>query len=255
MPASYRTFTYDARPPLRERLAASGLSLGIIAAVIVALLWVTAAPLVDMGSGDPLSTFDVASPPSALTVSPPSPEKAAPRPERDRSPPPPPPQTERTPPPPPVPVPTTPGMIVLSRDDFAASDIGGIRSRSTAKGSGEESAKADTGGGKPVYGPSMAPGGRSLYAADWYREPTRAEMAPFMPENQTEGWGMIACQTADRFRVENCRELGETPGSGIARGMRRASWQFLVRPPSVDGKPTIGAWVRIRFDLVRGIER
>lgn len=255
MPASYRSSTYDARPPLRERLAASTLSLSIIGAIIVALLWVTAMPLIDMGdSGNPLTTFDVGSPEPSRTVTPPSPERAQPK-QKAEATPPPPPRAEQAPPPPPVPVPTTPGMIVLSRDDFRRSDIGGIRSRVADAGVGQGKATADAGGGKPVYGPSLMPGGRSLFAADWYREPTRAEMAPFMPENATEGWGMIACQTAERFRVENCREIGESPGSGIARGLRRASWQFLVRPPAVDGKPTIGAWVRIRFDLVKGIVR
>lgn len=45
--------------------------------------------------------------------------------------------------------------------------------------------------------------------------------------------------------------MGETPGSGISRGLRRAAWQFLVRPPLRNGKPMMGVWVRIRFDLIR----
>lgn len=255
MPASYRLSSYDARPPLRERIAASGLSLSIIGAIILALLWVTAAPLIDMGSDNPLTTFDVGTE-RTQTVAPAQQPRA--KAADTRPTPPPPPSVDRPPPPPPppvpVPVPTAPGMIVLSREDFAASDIGAMK-RKAAEGAGTQVADAGGGDAKPVYGPSQAPGGRTLHAADWYREPTRAEMATYMPPQLREGWGMVACQTADRFRVENCRELGESPGSGIARGMRRASFQFLVRPPMVNGKPQLGAWVRIRFDIVQGIVR
>lgn len=259
MPASYRSSAYDARPPLRERLAASGLSLSIIGAIILALLWATTAQFVDFGDrGNPLTTFDVSAPetsPSAAAPSPPAPERQ----QAERTPPPPPAAATPPPPPPPVanaePIPPRPDMIVLSRDDFARSDIGRIRSKpdDAARGQASADARGGGGGGRPVYGPSEAPGGRTLYAADWYREPTRAEIAPFLPPGAREGWGMIACRTAERYRVENCRELGETPGSGIARGLRRAAWQFLVIPPAINGKPQIGTWVRIRFDLVRGV--
>ncbi len=246
MPASYRSSSYDARPPLRERVAASGLSLAIIGAIIVALLWVTAAPLLDLGKDNPLTTFNLGTERAPITA-PPEPKVQPKSAERRPTPPPP---ANRPPPPPRPPVPTTPGMITLSREDFAASDIGKMKKADT----GEGAQVADSGGGKPVYGPSEAPGGRVLHAADWYREPTRAEMMAYMPEQRAEGWGVIACQTAERYHVENCREIGESPGSGIARGMRRAAWQFLVRPPAVNGRPTIGAWVRIRFDLVKGIQ-
>ncbi|WP_294301386.1 hypothetical protein [uncultured Sphingomonas sp.] len=253
MPASYRISAYDARPPLRERLAASGLSIGIITALVLALLWATTAKFVDMGDrGNPLTTFDVNAPDAPKS---PTKAQAQPRPQQpkaDTTPPPPAKSAPQPPTPPlPVPVPRPPDMIVLSRDDFAASDIGRIKSKAAPTSEGQASASA--GGGKPVYGPSDAPGGRTMYAADWYREPTRAEMAPYMPASATEGWGMIACQTAERYRVENCRELGQSPGSGIARGMRQAAWQFMVIPPSIDGKPQIGVWVRIRYDIIRGV--
>ena len=241
MRATYNSSGYRARPSRRDRAAASALSLAIIAAIVVALLWVTAAQFVDMDDQGPLTTFDVASgerpqPAAERDVAKPQPKRR-----------PPPPQTRA--PPPPIPLPTVPSMLTMTRDEFAASDIGAMRAPAAEPGQG--TAVADAGGS--TYGPSEAPGGRTLHAADWYREPTRAEMVTYMPAKQQVGWGMVACQTAERFRVENCREIGESPGSGISRGLRRASWQFLVRPPQVNGKPQIGAWVRIRFDLVEGI--
>lgn len=74
-----------------------------------------------------------------------------------------------------------------------------------------------------------------------------------MPANVAEGWGMVACKTIPGNRVENCRSIGESPGSGLSRMLRLASWQFRVRPPRIGGKPIIGAWVRIKFDLIQGV--
>jgi len=155
--------------------------------------------------------------------------------------------------PPPI-VPTTnttqlpEGFIQLSRADMASSDIGRMRSAAPAGGG------TGTAGGGGGSGDGEGPGGAHLYSAEWYREPTRAEIDGYLPANRDPGdWGVIACRTAEKFHVEDCRELGESPpGSGMARVLRQASWQFLVRPPRVDGKPIIGAWVRIRFDFIKG---
>jgi protein TonB len=134
--------------------------------------------------------------------------------------------------------------IQLSREQFAASDISKM-ARHPAEASGSSAAK----GG--AYGPGEGPGGATLYNAEWYREPTHAEMVTYMPHRDvTGGWAMIACKTQEHYHVDDCQELGESPpGSGLARALRQAAWQFLVRPPRLDGKPMIGAWVRIRFEF------
>lgn len=151
--------------------------------------------------------------------------------------------------PPPVPIPGKvqwpEGFIELSKQDYAASDI---RTMKRAAAGGE--AGAD-GGQAGAAGAGEGPGGVRLYNAQWYREPTDAEMAPYMPRNRMPGeWAMIACRTIEKYHVEDCQELGESPpGSGLARALRQASWQFLVRPPRVNGKSQVGEWVRIRFDF------
>ncbi|QNA82863.1 hypothetical protein G4G27_01675 [Sphingomonas sp. So64.6b] len=153
---------------------------------------------------------------------------------------------------PPVP-PTLPSKYLqLNSEEFAATDVSKLPSHRDDNGAGD-----DQGSGKDsaaVYGPGDGPGGKTLYGAEWVREPSRAELATYMPTNLETGSAMIACQTIAGNRVENCRSLGESPpGSGLARGLRQAAWQFLVRPPRINGKPVIGAWVRIRFDIKVGI--
>lgn len=144
---------------------------------------------------------------------------------------------------PPVPAPPMPALIPgLERFDLAQVRSSATETASADAGKGEDSAS--------TYGPGEGPGGVRLYNAEWYREPTNAELSYYLPPGAHVGWALIACQTAERFHVENCRVLGDSPaGSGLARAVRQAAWQFLVRPPRIDGRPVIGAWVRIRIDF------
>lgn len=154
--------------------------------------------------------------------------------------------------PPPVPLPGKAqwpaGFIPMKSKDYAAADISALKQADAGAGG------AASGTASSAYGPGEGPGGVRLYNAEWYREPSRAEISGYMPAGRPAGaWALIACQTVEKFHVENCQEIDESPrGSGLARALRQASWQFLVRPPRENGKSLVGAWVRIRFDFRRG---
>ncbi|WBH16475.1 hypothetical protein [Sphingomonas radiodurans] len=240
--------TYQARPSWRDRIVSSVVALTIVALIILALIRMGGISLELPGDGRALSTFDVAPPgpkaaPAQRRI---ERTKVARRPQPPRAAPPPPPL-----PPPPI---ELPGVMKLSREDFAASNIGRFPKAAAEPGAATELAGGEAGGGE-AGGGGGGPNGERLFNAEWVREPTRAELVTYLPARRESGWGMVACRTIERNRVEDCREIGESPGSGIARGLRQASWQFLVRPPRVNGKPMIGAWVRIKFDLTVGVSR
>lgn len=147
--------------------------------------------------------------------------------------------------PPPTPLGDIPGLIPLTREQFAAADIGKIKSQRAAVAEAGPDGEADDDSQLAGTGPN----GEPLYQAEWYREPTEAQMA-FYTKGLRPGSALIACKTASKYKVEDCQLLGEIPaGTGLARAVREASWQFLVRPPRKGGKALLGAWVRIRFDL------
>ncbi|MBT0668521.1 hypothetical protein HT136_09070 [Novosphingobium profundi] len=137
-------------------------------------------------------------------------------------------------------------FLKMSRNDMASADIGKMSSTAPTG--------AEAGGGK-TYGPGEGPGGAVLYNADWYRRPTDAELATYLPPGRPdEGYGLIACQTIADNRVENCQILGESPrGSGLGLAVLNAAWQFRVKAPQINGKAQLGVWVRIRIDY--GVRR
>lgn len=144
------------------------------------------------------------------------------------------------------------GFIQMDRAQMASADIGRAPRAAPPAGSGTGS-----GGGGGGSGEGEGPGGAKLYNAQWYREPTRAELDGYMPRGAPAGsWATIACRTIANYGVEDCQELAESPpGSGLSRALRQAAWQFKVRPPRLDGKALIGTWVRIRFDWNRSGKR
>lgn len=155
--------------------------------------------------------------------------------------------------PPPVPqAKQTPSFLVLTREDYATGDISKVKSGapSTATADAGDAANGGSEGAGDSETAGKGPHGEQLYAAEWYRRPTDAEISPYISERArgVEGWGEIACRTVARYHVEDCQELGDFPrGSGYAGSVRQAAFQFLVKPPRVNGKLMVGTWVRIRI--------
>ena len=241
IPAGYRPGS------LRERIAAIILSAAVIIAALLIALYQTGFTPVKMAARG-LVSFDVAPEgaqrPRAKADSRPRPRAQAKtsasavpvprivirtRPERER------------------PTQGAPGFVHLSGKDLAAADIGKL---GAAGGGGD-------GSGKGSYGPGEGAGGKHLYPADWYREPTDAQLAGYLPKTApASGWGTIACQTIEHYHVDNCQIIDESPrGSGFGRAVLNAAWQFLVLPPRINSRAEVGSWVRIRITYTeRGAE-
>ena len=144
--------------------------------------------------------------------------------------------TIAVPQPSPKPIPTHESpLIEMSKADLDAADLSNLP-------------KAGTGsaGDSEVVG--QGPHGETLYAAEWARHPTNAELGGYLPKNAPDGFGEIACKTVPDDRVEDCIEIDQTPGSHLASAVRQAAWQFRVRPPRRNGVPLIGSWVEIHID-------
>jgi len=138
-----------------------------------------------------------------------------------------------------------PGFIHTDHQSMANSDISKIHS-GVAPGNAQAS-----GGGGHSFGDG--PDDQGYYRAEWYRKPPRTALDSYMRPGQDPGrWAEVACRMVENYHVEDCHELAEEPrGSGMARVLREASWQFLVRPPKRNGKVLIGEQVRIHYDFIR----
>ena len=139
-----------------------------------------------------------------------------------------------------APPPTKQSWIEMSTEDLAAADVRNLPKAGAGSGNAGDSEVVGRG-----------PHGETLYAAEWARHPTDAELGGYLPANAPEGYGLVACKTIPGDRVEDCIELDQEPrGSHLASAVRQAAWQFRVRPPRKNGVPLIGSWVSIRIDYV-----
>jgi len=137
------------------------------------------------------------------------------------------------------PIPVSP-FLHLSKEEYAASDISKLPSHSPDSGKGNATSS---------YGPGEGPGGVTLYEGEWYSFPY-SDVAPYLPKIEAPSvWGIVACKMMEDHRVEDCHEVDESPGSGMARAMRQASWKFRVRPPSINGHLMIGVWVKLKLTI------
>ncbi len=237
---TYRQRTVHDETPLRRRASGFALALAVNLLLLLVLRGLGVIPplrqapsralIVDLV---PESTGPAARPSKAARVK--SREATRPIPPRRR-----PPQIPalKSPIPPLRPL----NMIEMTREEFAAADVRNLPKAGTGTGSAGDSEEVGRG-----------PHGEILYAAEWARKPTNAELGGYLPANAPEGSGLVACKTIPGNRVDNCIELGDTPrGSRLARAVRLAAWQFRVRPPRKDGRNMVGEWVRIRIDYLHG---
>ncbi len=140
-----------------------------------------------------------------------------------------------------------PALVTVPADTLAKSDITpGATAAPPARIYGPVDSGASSGDSERV---GTAPNGEPMYAARWYREPTRAELAGYLSTASPPSRALITCRTVSEFRVEDCVLLEEWPrGSDIGRAVLAATWQFKVRPPRIGGRSQVGSWVRIRID-------
>lgn len=240
--AIYRPTAPYERPPLRRRVTGLALAVGVNLGLLLMLLTlgkfapearkVSQALVVDFlpesHSNEAVTSTQIAQRPIAHSATKPLPK------------------------PPPIVLPAKPTIAVpppasssrstpwleMSKDEMASSDIGNLP-KGTSRSAGDSE----------VVG--HGPHGEILYAAEWARHPSDAELGGYLPSNAPDGYGLIACKTIPGDRVEDCIELDQTPGSHLASAVRQAAWQFRIRPPRRNGVPLVGSWVSIRIDYER----
>jgi len=233
LPAYRLPSPYD-RPPLRRRASGFALALGVNLGLLLILLTLGVIPLPERNPSRTLVVdFIPESHARAQAV-----RTAAARPHKPVPKPPPivlPVKPTITPPPQARPDKPKP-WIEMSSSEMAAADV-----RNLPKGDSSEGDSEEVGRG---------PHGEVLYAADWAREPTSAEISGYWPRNAPSGWGLVACKTIAGNRVDDCIELEQSPlGSHFATAVRQMAWQFHVKPPRKGGHALVGSWVRILLEV------
>jgi protein TonB len=241
---AYQDISAQRHVPLRRRLSGFGLALAVNIGLLLVLLTLGIIPT--PGKKDsPALVVDLV--PESHSTAPRAAKTPTQQPTHFAA-------SKPLPKPPPIVLPSKPTIespppqnsspwIEMSKEEMAGADISKLK---PGAGSG--------GGDSEEVG--RAPNGDVLYAAEWARHPTDAELGGYLPHDAPDGYGLVACKTMPEDRVDDCVELEDYPlGSHLARAVRLAAWQFRVRPPRKNGRPLIGSWVRIRIDYERIVRR
>lgn len=239
----------SARPPLRQRATSFVLAVAITCLIILGMLGLNGTmPQRPQFKGGPVMLDLKPDAETADATRSPAPAKREPAHEQPPQP------TKAVPVPeiPPIPMPTKSYYIHLTKEENDAADIAthpraAYSGQSAQQQASAAGAGAGSGDSRPV---GTAPNGQPLYAAEWYRHPTHAELDYYLPPHMpSHGVGVVACRTIANHHVDDCVELGSSPpGSHLAGAVRQAAWQFLVRAPRLGGKELVGAWVSIEID-------
>ena len=228
---------YD-RTPLQRRISGFGLAVGVNLLLLLVLLGLGVIPA---PKRQPSTAITIDMLPESHSAASTQPTKAVAQQTRttNRPVPKPPPivlPVKPTITPPPPPAEKSQPWIEMSHDQLASADLRNIPTAGDGRSGDSE-----------VVG--RGPHGELLYAAEWAREPTDAEIDGYWPHN-VSGWGLVACKTIPNDRVDDCVELDQNPhGSHLAAAVRQAAWQFRVRPPRKGGREMIGTWVRILIEV------
>lgn len=231
----------------RRRIVALLVVLAVHALLVIALIMlgtVRVPPIFEPAAMTVVNVAEERPPPTRATQAPAEQVDAAPSPLR---------ATRTVAPPPKAPAPASDAPSLLDIDfDLAKTPPAPTKDTGTAVAEGSATSRAIGPTYGPVLGKQTGPGGEPLYPAEWQVEPTQAQLAGYLPNGAAPGtYGIIACRTIANYRVEDCIELEDTPGSRLAGTLRQAAWQFRVRPPREGGRVIVGAWVRIRIDFTR----
>ena len=226
--------------PLRRRASGLALALGVNLLLLLVLLGLGVIPLQEPKGGRGPLVVELTADSQSSAPAPAKASKARTRPARTHTPP----ETKPLPKPaivlpakPTIAPPHESPWIEMSSAEMAAADVRNLPRAGAGSGASDSE---EVGRG---------PNGEVLYAAEWARHPTSAELSGYLPRNAPDGYGLIACRTAPQNRVEDCIELDQSPrGSHLASAVRQAAWQFRVRPPRKNGRALVGSWVRIRID-------